>query len=101
MLAADLLEITEESAVQLQRLHTGLPQVDRGLLASDAAGAEAHHGLAGEGVAVRGGRLRELREPLDAPVDRAREGAVLHLERVPGVEEDDLAAVVVVALIEP
>ena len=48
----------------------------------------------------RGG-VRELGEPLDAPVERARESAVVDLEGVARVEQDDLATLVVVALIEP
>jgi hypothetical protein len=73
----------------------------RRLLAADAAGAEAHHGLALELGAVRLQRGREFGELGDAPVDRAVEGAVVDLEGVARVQQSRLAALVVVALVEP
>ncbi len=96
------LEVAEDAALELQ--HAGqaaLAHVQRGLLAADAAGAEAHHGLALELGAVgveRGGEVGELR---DAPVVRALEGAGVNLEVVSRVQHRHRAAGVVVALREP
>ena len=74
---------------------------NRRLLAADAAGAKADHGLVLEGGFVGPKRIREIAEFADAPIHRARECSFVHLKGIARVQGHDRAACVVLARIQP
>ncbi len=102
VVGADFLEVLEDAAFELvDVLQADLLHVDGCLFAADAAGAERHHCLAGEIVLVRGDGGREFGEFPDAVFDRVAERADRDFEAVARVEHHHLAAVVVMALVQP
>src|SRR5690606_26276292 len=98
---AYLLEVSEYSAVELERVDALVAHVDRGLLTADPAGAEAHHRLALKRVTMGRYRVGKLGEALDAPIDGARERPVVDFKGVARIEHDDIAALVIMPLVEP
>ena len=102
MRASDFLEILQDAAFELiDALDADLLHVDRRLFAADAAGAERHDGLAGKVVLVRGNGGRKLSELLEVIFDDVLERAHGDFIVVARVQHHHLAALVVVALIEP
>src|SRR3546814_576031 len=101
-LAADLFEVAEDAAVELQHVvHAVRAQPQRGLFAADAARAEAHHGGVGQRLAMRRQGLGQLGEIVDRQRQRTRERAVRDLLAIARVEQHDALAGIVVALFDP
>mmetsp|Transcript_6945 Transcript_6945/g.16764 ORF Transcript_6945/g.16764 Transcript_6945/m.16764 type:complete len:320 (+) Transcript_6945:23-982(+) len=99
--AAGVLEVLQDAAIELPGGQALFGQHHGRLLAADATGAIADDGFADQFIAMgrqRGGKVAELVQP---PVDGAIEGAMIHLEAVAGVQHHDLAAGIVVALVQP
>ena len=98
---ADLFEVAEDAAVELEGVDALLTQVEGGLLAPDSAGAVAHDRLASKIGRCCGRGIRKLGESLETPVEGTGERAVVDFERVARVEYHDLTTVVVAPPIEP
>ena len=102
MLAAGFLKVLEDAAFEL----IGVGQVvltheDRCLLAANAAGTKAHHGLVLQLSLVCQQSLRKIAEFAQAPVDGALEGALIDFEAVACIEQDNRPALVVHAGVQP
>ena len=74
---------------------------DGAFFAADTPGAKAHHRLVRKLGLVLRHSLRELCELGDAPIDGTREGAVVNLKSVAGIQHHDRLTAVVMPLIQP
>ncbi len=99
---ANLLEVFEDAAFELiDVLDAAVLHQQRGFFATDAAGAEGHHGLPGEVGSVLFDSGGEFAELADAKVHAVGKAAEIALESIAGVEQHDRAAFVVASGVEP
>lgn len=80
---------------------SGIAHDQRCLLAADAACAVAHHRPVMQGVPMGLQRSREVAEPGQAPVQRALEGANIHLEGIACVQHHHRTPLVAAPLGQP
>ena len=102
VLATGVFEVVQHAAVKLDDVVVAVGGHPEGrLLAADATGAVGDDAFAGQlgAVGLQGGR--QFGELGDVRVDGAVEVADLDLEVVAGVDDGDVAAVVVVAFVDP
>src|SRR5690606_2360744 len=90
MRAIGLFEVLQNAALELvDMIDAGFLHEQRRLFAADPARAKAHHRLAAQVILVLQELLGKLAEFADAPIDGTVERAVIHFERVAGVQRHD------------